>query len=118
MGVFVKKDGWAMRYFPIPLQITHEEKQIGGKLSFRQACEMIAGIAFGAVMDAAFWKIFYGKIPLMALAATMIPLFAAPVVTAAFAAFREVPEVDGYFDQYLYLKIKYRLMTRKFIHYP
>lgn len=90
-----------MRAFPVPVQITDEERLIGGFLSLRQLLYIILGAALGG---AAFLLTF---IPLL-LRLVFFLVLAAGGIGFAFLKVQEMR-----LDYYLYLYLKWRVNPRE-----
>ena len=89
-----------MRAWPVPIQITDEERLIGGKLTLRQLGYIVAGLALGG---ASFGFTF---LPLLARF-TLFFLVAGGGFTFAYAWIYHMRV-----DQYLYLYFKWRRSPR------
>lgn len=89
-----------MRAWPVPIQITDEERLIGGKLTVRQLLYIVAGLALGG---ASFGLIF---LPLLARL-TLFFLVAGGGFAFAYARIYHMRV-----DQYLYLYLKWRKSPR------
>ena len=89
-----------MRYFPVPMDLTQEEKIIGGVLSIRQVVYLLIGGIFSAV---------FALVPIFIL--LKIPLVLFFLIAAPCLAFVSVKEI--HLDLYLLKWFMFWRRTRR-----
>lgn len=89
-----------MRAFPVPVQITEEERVIGGMLTLRQLLYITLGVVLG------------GLVFLLTFLPVIIRLFIFVMIVLASTVLAFIKIHDLRADQYLYLYVKWKKSPR------